>query len=705
MTKVDALELIGGYFVEFVVRAGYSKMLRSLGTTLDEFLLNLNQLHHNLEREFRTAVFPSFEISRVKTNHDHDQEEEEEFLLRYSSMRAGLGLAPLAKGVVQKVASVLFDMQIEIEELSRVESEQVERMLEQPLESSLATQRAPAEDEDADGGDDDDAAAISQGVSWLIRIPRPPSPITPHSPPPVGNAPQQAGAATGRAAEASSSSPSLFSSFDLHQALCSVGRCCTSAASAVCCTVDCSAECAAPPSAQAALDDVDAAIFTARGVEIAEGERLFVAAELFRGVLASQVAGAWSEPEALERAGDFWSKDLLASAAAASRRQRVLERAGEQPPQPTEDEGGGGCYYAWSREVLLPRCGGRYYHAAAAEEWIPGWQRVLFVSHAWSPPPGWAELMGAQCRYGDVKAAEVCIAAKDLAGQASGRGAAARADAVAAGDAVRWGEVRLWIDKCCVQQGDAVQVAACVELFEEFIQLSDGVLVLPAWNYFERLWCVYEWACFTMFHEPEDVVLCADAFLRPKSLPLFLKSIRNFSLDRCQCFHAPDREILRRKVDQYYTSVQAFETFVRFTAVAFFGRCMTHRAGRASAQLAPWADLAEEFGFAALARELRTADQSSKRWRREAYRSASGSHWEEAAGGKKLPNREPDQPTAARASSSDVQALICEKSDAWFSRHIAPLVEVARNEAANPDALRLVARGRCQGRRRLFCYA
>ena len=40
----------------------------------------------------------------------------------------------------------------------------------------------------------------------------------------------------------------------------------------------------------------------------------------------------------------------------------------------------------------------------------------------------------------------------------------------------------------------------CVLLLEEFIKLSDGLVVIVTWTYFERLWCVYTPPCCPSLH-------------------------------------------------------------------------------------------------------------------------------------------------------------------------------------------------------------
>ena len=114
-----------------------------------------------------------------------------------------------------------------------------------------------------------------------------------------------------------------------------------------------------------------------------------------------------------------------------------------------------------------------------------------------------------------------------------------------------------------------------MNLLEEYIIFCDGLVVLVPWTYFTRqdfwhvianncpggsvpltallslfiftvkqfptdqlwrLWCVYEWVCFLLCHDPMDIEICADPFVRQSTLPLFIDAIGNFKLANCQCF-------------------------------------------------------------------------------------------------------------------------------------------------------------------------
>ena len=125
---------------------------------------------------------------------------------------------------------------------------------------------------------------------------------------------------------------------------------------------------------------------------------------------------------------------------------------------------------------------------------VPVLRATRFVSHAWIQPDNWVEVMGAGCSYGDIKATELAIASRDIA----------ELNEPGSGD--DWGtSVNYWIDKTCIPQGGNPLTPTCVGLIENFLHRTDGMIVLLSWQYFERLWCVYEWAAFLVCHEPTKV--------------------------------------------------------------------------------------------------------------------------------------------------------------------------------------------------------
>ncbi|CAJ1448519.1 unnamed protein product [Effrenium voratum] len=111
------------------------------------------------------------------------------------------------------------------------------------------------------------------------------------------------------------------------------------------------------------------------------------------------------------------------------------------------------------------------------------------------------------------------------------------------------------------------------------------MVVILTWSYLQRLWCVYEWACFLVFHEPHDLVICAESLYRAGTEERFLESVRHFSVRSCQ------------PGSQYYGCCENFERFLRVIAITV--RCLAARAARNHLCIGKWISLAEELGLKA----------------------------------------------------------------------------------------------------------
>ena len=272
--------------------------------------------------------------------------------------------------------------------------------------------------------------------------------------------------------------------------------------------------------------------------------------------------------------------------------------------------------------------------------------KIRFLSQSWGIPKEWDELMGAGS-YAEAKAAEICCIAKDYA-------------SLELGDSKRWKEVYFWVDKCCIPQGDQELTGWCVNLLEEYIIFCDGLVVLVPWTYFTRLWCVYEWVCFLLVHDPVDIEICADPFVRESTLPLFIEAIGNFKLASCQCFREADRPVLINKVAWYYKSVEGFEEFLKFTAIALFVRCTAQRrSAKSFSALEPWRHLAEKQGFRDLAGKVQDVMNLLPQWREDAVKNATGH------------------------GTHDVQTNVFKKVQAWFKEDMVPLI-LSKRKDRNP---------------------
>ncbi|CAE6918400.1 unnamed protein product [Symbiodinium natans] len=233
-------------------------------------------------------------------------------------------------------------------------------------------------------------------------------------------------------------------------------------------------------------------------------------------------------------------------------------------------------------------------------------------------------------------------------------------------------KARFWIDKCCIRafvcieeaassQNDQEFMSLSIQLIEEFMQLCHGMVVIFTWSYLERLWCVYEWACFLVFHEPHDMVICAESLYRAGTEERFLESVRRFSVEQSQCTDPHDRKVLEQKIKEYYGCCENFERFLRVSVIAIIGRCLAARGARNQTGLCKWITLADDLGFQDLADGLRLADPAA--WRQQALDEVETSH-------------------------SDLQSCIKAQSDAWFAEHITPILAAERRRAVQRNVFR-----------------
>ena len=93
---------------------------------------------------------------------------------------------------------------------------------------------------------------------------------------------------------------------------------------------------------------------------------------LLRGVRAEIIASGWHDPQ-LERCAAFWD---VSSGRTSEEDYRLSENVATQVD--------------------------------------------MFISHTWGAPPGWARLMGKTCSFTEMKATELCNAAKDLCERSGG---------------------------------------------------------------------------------------------------------------------------------------------------------------------------------------------------------------------------------------------------------------------------------------------
>ncbi|XP_045165881.1 guanylate cyclase soluble subunit beta-2-like isoform X5 [Mercenaria mercenaria] len=97
------LEIFGDYFLQYCLRHGYDKMLKTLGGNFKSFIQNLDSLHALLALTYKNIVAPSF---RCETNEDGS------LSLHYYTIRPGL--YPIVLGLVRAVARDLYNQEADI---------------------------------------------------------------------------------------------------------------------------------------------------------------------------------------------------------------------------------------------------------------------------------------------------------------------------------------------------------------------------------------------------------------------------------------------------------------------------------------------------------------------------------------------------------------------------------------------------------------
>jgi len=243
----------------------------------------------------------------------------------------------------------------------------------------------------------------------------------------------------------------------------------------------------------------------------------------------------------------------------------------------------------------------------------------------------------------------------------------------------------------------------CLQLVEPMIRMHSGLLAVVAWNYFDRLWPLCEWALFCARRGPAKVQLASGAICRP-ALVEFHRAIRRLSVHEAGVRDARDRQLLLSLLEREFrcsakehtvgfkkpaahalltaatqrvVDWAPLERYLRVTAVAVFA----HEAAIAASRRKTFDD---ESGWAALAdaldlRELSAALRQCKPWEwgqaalRKAQASATGVEGEAEA--------EAADEAAAAALEDVADAAYLERVEAWWTDVVLPVLEDERRRA------------------------
>lgn len=165
--------------------------------------------------------------------------------------------------------------------------------------------------------------------------------------------------------------------------------------------------------------------------------------------------------------------------------------------------------------------------------------------------------------------------------------------------------------------------AECLLLADTMLTMHSGFVAVVGWNYFDRLWPLWEWAVFCARRGAHRVQLAADAFSK-KTLVEYHRAMRRISVVNASCRDQRDRPILLEALEKLFNCSASMEMvgfktgdsesgptvvkermvdysrverFVRVTAIAVFAR---EAALANSRQL----EKTDETGWIALAQEL-----------------------------------------------------------------------------------------------------
>lgn len=291
-------------------------------------------------------------------------------------------------------------------------------------------------------------------------------------------------------------------------------------------------------------------------------------------------------------------------------------------------------------------------------EWTSSAARATrFISHSWFPPTNWHDVMGSRTSYAVMKATELHFTAMEIAAE----------------DGCNLEDVTFWIDKCCIPQMHSLK-GLCISMIEGFLKRCDGMIVLLTWEYFERLWCVYEWAAVLVSHPVENITICLEAFFRPTARELYLDAIKNLTVDNCKCTCESDRPFLKNKVQQYYTSERNFEALARSGAIAMIVRTLCRGASRSQhiweEEVVPYIKLARDLQLDDLAEALGSA--RPREWRQLALQASSVDQ-DALAGNGDVAERRAWQPH-----------FVC-MVDSWFADKVVPVLARVKQTAVRSD--------------------
>ena len=225
-----------------------------------------------------------------------------------------------------------------------------------------------------------------------------------------------------------------------------------------------------------------------------------------------------------------------------------------------------------------------------------------FVSHAWGMPPvpiGSQQIFKSKEIYDNCRA-NVLRAAIDGAHKDIGR-------------------VYVWLDKVCQPQDDE-NIAHDKQynyFFMENLLLSKAVIICCSPNYFQRLWCLYEFS--TAMALARDVInevivsymdFVSHSSQRMRAMEMYVDSVKSISVSTAQCEKEEDRVQLIHQINKFYNSHSAFESFAKVSAIAMLAKegCRGAIDGLGDQLVVMWIPVAKELDFKELSDAIALAN-------------------------------------------------------------------------------------------------
>lgn len=223
----------------------------------------------------------------------------------------------------------------------------------------------------------------------------------------------------------------------------------------------------------------------------------------------------------------------------------------------------------------------------------------------------------------------------------------------------------------------------CLLLADTMLTLHCGMVAVVAWNYFDRLWPLWEWAVYCARCGPHRIQLACDSFTQG-TLDKYHGAVRRVSVLSAGCRDERDRTLLLDAFEALFhckvtydtvgyekpsgecTTVlkkrvvdfSAVERYVQVTAIAIFAREAALVASREHGvkDEAGWVNLAKELGFTDLHKALKLV----KPW-----------FWTEPLRNEGKKEEEIDL---------EYRALV----ETWWEEHVLPELEMERQLALRP---------------------